>query len=429
MNCTHSCLSLHVVLACSLACSHLQVPREVAQSTNAAREVVEAATEEEATEFLWGVMRVRRAWLEVWTERLREWFAARVLQPLVATADAAHAGPNELLAKYGQAVRLPPLPFLLDPTSASASLFASGVASASAARAAGSGDVEMQLRQAQAIATAMAAQAGPAGAASPLAADARRLAEGLIRYEQLLLVLQSRRPSDLLPPAPPGYLWSRLRQLAQGSCVAAYNWNGGGAWAGRPWSPDLPNDSVVLLYAFAAFIDAPGWEFAGPSAASSGGLLGSFDGGGGGLGAGAGPPLFLGAVRTSRPPPRYSAILAYRLEKPGKGVDALFVLNQGGGGGAASGAAGGGGGAGGMAAGGGGGGGGGGAAGSAGTGAAAGLLTVPGSSSMFCLLAEGRLLALTGYNVRFGRWPMLGLLNDRNIDGWGRWLLTSGGGV
>lgn len=45
--------------------------------------------------------------------------------------------------------------------------------------------------------------------------------------------------------------------------VQAFAWNGGGTWAGRPWSPDLPNDSALLLYLFAAYLDAPGWEFSG----------------------------------------------------------------------------------------------------------------------------------------------------------------------
>eukprot|EP00775_Hariotina_reticulata_P007375 gene7375-7585_t len=40
--------------------------------------------------------------------------------------------------------------------------------------------------------------------------------------------------------------------------VMAFNWNGGGEHAGRPWTPDLPTDSALLLYLFAAFLDAPG---------------------------------------------------------------------------------------------------------------------------------------------------------------------------
>lgn len=48
-----------------------------------------------------------------------------------------------------------------------------------------------------------------------------------MRYEQLLQLLRGRRPSDLLPPAPSGYLWARVGALAQGTCMPAFNWNGG----------------------------------------------------------------------------------------------------------------------------------------------------------------------------------------------------------
>lgn len=45
-------------------------------------------------------------------------------------------------------------------------------------------------------------------------------AQGVMRYGELLSVLRGRRPSDLLtPPAPPGYVWSRVQQLADSSCM------------------------------------------------------------------------------------------------------------------------------------------------------------------------------------------------------------------
>lgn len=36
------------------------------------------------------VLRIRRRDLEVWSERLREWFATRLLKPLVTAIDSAH---------------------------------------------------------------------------------------------------------------------------------------------------------------------------------------------------------------------------------------------------------------------------------------------------------------------------------------------------
>eukprot|EP00882_Tetradesmus_deserticola_P022384 GHRQ01024286.1.p1 GENE.GHRQ01024286.1~~GHRQ01024286.1.p1 ORF type:complete len:284 (+),score=78.69 GHRQ01024286.1:605-1456(+) len=95
----------------------------------------------------------------------------------------------------------------------------------------------------------------------PYGYDPQPLLTALHRYSELLWVLSGRRPSELLPPAPPSYIATRVRQLAKGSCVKAFNWNGGEEHGGSPWSPELPTDSALLLYLFAAFLDAPGWQF------------------------------------------------------------------------------------------------------------------------------------------------------------------------
>jgi hypothetical protein len=38
-------------------------------------------------------------------------------------------------------------------------------------------------------------------------------------------------------------LWA---ELAEGGCMAAFRWNGGGSWQGKPWTTELPTDSQVL---------------------------------------------------------------------------------------------------------------------------------------------------------------------------------------
>jgi hypothetical protein len=42
--------------------------------------------------------------------------------------------------------------------------------------------------------------------------------------------------------------------------------NGGGPHAGHHWTPELPCDSALLFYLFAAFVAAPGWNFPPPGA-------------------------------------------------------------------------------------------------------------------------------------------------------------------
>lgn len=46
-----------------------------------------------------------------------------------------------------------------------------------------------------------------------------------MRYGELLAVLRGRRPSELLtPPAPAGYVWARVQQLADSSCMQVGAW-------------------------------------------------------------------------------------------------------------------------------------------------------------------------------------------------------------
>ena len=126
------------------------------------------------------------------------------------------------------------------------------------------------------------------------------VAQDVVQYECIAAVLRGDFVPALLPPAPLGYVSSRVRQLAggwetwcgtlcadlhimcscctpkllsrrefqsiesyqnyranqfyvhvllpaEGSCIKSYKWDGGGPWAGRPWSAELPTDSALLL--------------------------------------------------------------------------------------------------------------------------------------------------------------------------------------
>jgi hypothetical protein len=43
--------------------------------------------------------------------------------------------------------------------------------------------------------------------------------------------------------------------------MKAFEWSGGGHWGGKPWSSELPTDSALVFYLFAAFLAAPQWLF------------------------------------------------------------------------------------------------------------------------------------------------------------------------
>ena len=82
--------------------------------------------------------------------------------------------------------------------------------------------------------------------------------QAIHKYQRLGELLQGEQPRHLLPPTPRGYILSRVRALAEGPCVAAFTWNSGGDWAHKPWSNELPTDSALVFYLFAAFLEVCG---------------------------------------------------------------------------------------------------------------------------------------------------------------------------
>jgi len=225
--------------------------------------------------------------LLVWIERYREWMAAAVLKPLVRLVDHLHEDVNKQLKEAGaQDATLPSIVSVIEGQGA-------GIQDATQ-------KAEFLFRRCQ------AACSGPS-VLYHQQEQLRGIMLGITQHQQLLQVLMGKCPQDLLPPSPPTYLLNRIRELARGSCMKEFNWNGGGRWQGRRWSAELPTDSAVVLYLSAAFLDAPGWHFPMP-----------------GMPEGSrGTPLYLGSV-PGRPSLQYSGLLSYRPDKPGPGVVAVI---------------------------------------------------------------------------------------------------------
>ena len=79
--------------------------------------------------------------------------------------------------------------------------------------------------------------------------------QAVVRYQRLEALLQGQAPQGVLPPAPRSYVLERIHQLAKGTCLASFVWNGGGPYLHGPWTPDLPTDSALLLYLFCAYLE------------------------------------------------------------------------------------------------------------------------------------------------------------------------------
>ncbi|KAJ3089284.1 hypothetical protein HK102_006755 [Quaeritorhiza haematococci] len=68
-----------------------------------------------------------------------------------------------------------------------------------------------------------------------------------------------------------GYIVERIKTLAQGGCLSAYQWNGGGKYEGRAWNQDNhPTDAHLVMHLFCRFMDEKM-----PVAENAGALYGS----------------------------------------------------------------------------------------------------------------------------------------------------------
>ncbi|XP_017059140.1 transmembrane protein 209 [Drosophila ficusphila] len=52
------------------------------------------------------------------------------------------------------------------------------------------------------------------------------------------------------------YLVQRIKELAQGSCIADYRWNSGKTHNGQEWGEHLPTDAAILFHLFCVYLDS-----------------------------------------------------------------------------------------------------------------------------------------------------------------------------
>ena len=308
--------------------------------------------------------------LDLWTDRLREWLAARVMQPLAVALQRSADDVASALAACPQLPQRRPLPLVETPRAANrgwggwpgrangyaSPLGAAGQASPAQGAASPGGAGPMGQ---------VASPGGGGGGGNPspgggggggggysydsdaveaelryvganlarvprqqLSVQQAAALDAITRHVALLTLLRGSLPPGLVAPLPPGYVAHRVGALAHGTCLDAFVWDGGDS---QLWSPELPDDSSLVLYLVTSFLLCPGWNFTPDHA----GLTGGAAGGGGGVqgvmaaaaapaqmaggitAPGRGGPLFVGTLPpASRCPERYAAVLVAPLRPP-----------------------------------------------------------------------------------------------------------------
>ncbi|KAI3431517.1 hypothetical protein D9Q98_004567 [Chlorella vulgaris] len=190
--------------------------------------------------------------LEDGTEQLREWLSSSVLNPLLRALSSTHTAVTDAAARLGwQGIQLQPLG-------------RGGLQRNQADDEVVVGQLREQLL------TRVRSLGG-----MQVAPEVSACLEATNAYGRLSALLRGEAPAGLLPPTPQAYIVDRVQELAAGSCMKAFEWSGGGHWGGKPWSSELPTDSALVFYLFAAFLAAPQWLFTQEDATAISGLSGT----------------------------------------------------------------------------------------------------------------------------------------------------------
>ena len=184
--------------------------------------------------------------LERAVEALREWIACQMLQPLVKIISVAHTNVINSAKSIGIEV---PRDSLID-------LNESGGEASSRLS-----DQTLSLGNFYAQVTQQMAM--PAISSNPTAQKRyERCLRAIVSYNCLLRLLRAELVPGLLPASPDGYILKRIKELANGTAMYDFVFDSGGESNGKPWNPEYPTDTAVVLYLFACFLAAPFWSFA-----------------------------------------------------------------------------------------------------------------------------------------------------------------------
>ncbi|TPX36905.1 hypothetical protein SmJEL517_g00871 [Synchytrium microbalum] len=202
-------------------------------------------------------------YIEGWTEKMRKWMSSKILGPLVKRVDKIDSVFREAnlshLDTKTRAANLVggtwvPQTQQAQPPAATGGFFSQpastfGGASSMFTRPAG-GAFGISFGQQPAQQAPAAPSSRPSSLEDLFAGYSRdATVQERMKLEKYLTV--PGQPTNRL------YILDRIRALARGGVLGAYQWTGGAEWEGKPWDKhkDLPSDLLLLMHLFATFMD------------------------------------------------------------------------------------------------------------------------------------------------------------------------------
>ncbi|XP_031485848.1 uncharacterized protein LOC116254540 [Nymphaea colorata] len=208
--------------------------------------------------------------IEQWRDRLRQWFSAVLLKPLLEKIEASHVQVMQTAAKVGISISINQVGSALPYEAASSN--APPVDGANEWQSTYMLDEDGILHQLRA--TLLQARDGSAShfsiiglqhpQQSPFLPVIQECVDAITEHQRLHALLKGELVKGLLPQSSvrADYTVQRIRELAEGTCLKNYEYLGSGEVydkVNKKWTLELPIDSHLLLYLFCAFMEHPKW--------------------------------------------------------------------------------------------------------------------------------------------------------------------------
>ncbi|KAE8700237.1 MLO12 protein [Hibiscus syriacus] len=207
--------------------------------------------------------------IELWRDRLRQWFSSVLLNPLLNKIETSHIQVMQAAAKLGISVavtqvgsdlptnRSPatsPKPERMKEWQPAFTLEEEGLLhqlSATLVQA-------LEASMSNPLTNQQQAQQ------NPLIPVMQECINAITEHQRLHALMKGEWMKGLLPQSSvrANYTVQRIRKLAEGTCLKNYEYLGGGEVfdkKNKNWTHELPTDSHLLLYLFCAFMEHPKW--------------------------------------------------------------------------------------------------------------------------------------------------------------------------
>ncbi|BBM97638.1 hypothetical protein MPTK1_1g07190 [Marchantia polymorpha subsp. ruderalis] len=209
--------------------------------------------------------------IEQWRDSLRQWFSDMLLNPLVRKIDSSHLQAMAAAAQLGSTINVSQVGGLKQDTT-SVPISADG--SLQEWLTTMVPDEDSQLHQLRAH--LLQARDGPVsvqqnslfGLAPPQEKvynpHIQACLDAVTEHQRLKALIKGEWVKGLLPQSSvrADYTAQRIRDLAEGTCVKAYEYIPNGEVydkVSKRWTADLPSDAHLLLYLFCALLEHPQW--------------------------------------------------------------------------------------------------------------------------------------------------------------------------